>query len=86
MKKVKGISLSKNDDGISYNQGYLIRDSPFIKIKAFVDGSTEISPEEIRGLIKEIPHPDRRETYIGLKELALLKQAWSMLDGKNLEN
>jgi len=79
MKKVKGISLSVKGAEVSYNKGYLVRDSPFIKIKQFVDGSS-ISEDEVRKLIKGIPHPDRHETYIGAEELVLLKQAWRKLD------
>lgn len=86
MKKVKGISLSVRGTEVSYNKGYLIRDSPFVKIKKFVDGDSSISADEIRKLIRAIPHPDRHETHIGLVELELLKKTWSILDGKKLEN
>lgn len=79
MKKIKGISLSIIDGEVSYNNGYVIQDSPFIKIQAFVDGSSEMSDDEIRKIIEEIPNPEKHETYIGKNELALLKKAWRKL-------
>ena len=80
MKKIKGISLSISDEEVSYNPGYIIRDSPFILIQEFVDGNSSLR-DEIINLIKKIPDPNKHETYIGKKELKLLKQAWRKIDG-----
>lgn len=81
MKKIKGISLSKNEDGITYNQGYLIQESPFIQIQQFVDGDTSI---DVRQIIKGIPNPNNPETYIGMEELKLLKEVWRILGTSNV--
>ena len=53
MKKIKGISLSISDEEVSYNPGYIIRDSPFILIQEFVDGNSSLR-DEIINLIKKL--------------------------------
>ena len=79
----KGFTITINEDGASCNEGYEIRGSPFVKLCQLIE-SDNPNIQEICQIIKHVPHPEKPETYIGLKELKLLKKAFNIINQKEV--